>query len=151
MKSLMSWMILVVWTGTTLEVPDPEDWMENGDRRYQIQLVSRNGPIDIYLVNAPPTDQVSTGYSVVVVVVVVVDFVVLSCVEADWLPIIHNRRMRRSVSLTVITMRMPLLSSVRRMVVTAVMMASHPIPVSCSHSSNSSSRLPQCTSFHLRE
>lgn len=41
-------------SGTTLEVPDPDEGMENGERKYQIQLVSHNGPIDIYLVHAPP-------------------------------------------------------------------------------------------------
>lgn len=41
-------------TGTTLEVPDPDEGMENGERKYQIQLISHNGPVDIFLVNAPP-------------------------------------------------------------------------------------------------
>jgi len=37
-------------SGTTLEVPDPDDGMEPGSRRYQIYLKS-NGAIDVYLVS----------------------------------------------------------------------------------------------------
>lgn len=49
--------VLVV-TGTTLEVPDPDEGMIDGERKYQIQLVSHQGPVDIYLVNAPPNPDV---------------------------------------------------------------------------------------------
>jgi hypothetical protein len=48
-------------SGTTLEVPDPDEGMEDGQRKYQIQLLSQNGPVDIYLVNAPPGGQVRVG------------------------------------------------------------------------------------------
>lgn len=47
--------------GTTLEVPDPDEGMANGERRYQIQLVSSNGPVDIYLVNAPEQGEGGEG------------------------------------------------------------------------------------------
>ncbi|PRP84837.1 transcription factor E2F [Planoprotostelium fungivorum] len=49
--------------GTRLEVPDPDEGMDGGDRRYQIFLQSENGAaIDVYLVSseapapAPTTD-----------------------------------------------------------------------------------------------
>ncbi|TMW57425.1 hypothetical protein Poli38472_003350 [Pythium oligandrum] len=46
--------------GTTLEVPDPDEGMPSGKRRYQIFLKSSDGPVDVYLVRqlaegeAPP-------------------------------------------------------------------------------------------------
>jgi len=40
--------------GTTLEVPDPDDGMPEGERKFEVQLNSANGPVDIYLVSAPP-------------------------------------------------------------------------------------------------
>lgn len=38
-------------SGTTLEVPDPDEGMEKPQRRYQIYLKSTSGPIDVYLVS----------------------------------------------------------------------------------------------------
>lgn len=38
--------------GTTLEVPDPDEGMEDGDRRYQIFMQSKTGPIDVFLVSS---------------------------------------------------------------------------------------------------
>ncbi|CAN0373512.1 unnamed protein product, partial [Hapterophycus canaliculatus] len=37
--------------GTTLEVPDPDEGMPKGERRYQIYLKSPSGPIDVYVVS----------------------------------------------------------------------------------------------------
>ncbi|CBN79772.1 transcription factor E2F [Ectocarpus siliculosus] len=37
--------------GTTLEVPDPDEGMPHGERRYQIYLKSPSGPIDVYVVS----------------------------------------------------------------------------------------------------
>lgn len=37
--------------GTTLEVPDPDEGMPEGERRYQIYLKSPKGPIDVYVVS----------------------------------------------------------------------------------------------------
>ncbi len=37
--------------GTTLEVPDPDEGMPNGTRRFQIFLKSNEGPVDVYLVS----------------------------------------------------------------------------------------------------
>ena len=45
--------------GTTLEVPDPDEGMQDGERRYEVQLMSRNGPVDIFLVKNPSTEGVS--------------------------------------------------------------------------------------------
>uniref|UniRef100_K3X3Z0 E2F/DP family winged-helix DNA-binding domain-containing protein n=1 Tax=Globisporangium ultimum (strain ATCC 200006 / CBS 805.95 / DAOM BR144) TaxID=431595 RepID=K3X3Z0_GLOUD len=36
--------------GTTLEVPDPDEGMPSGKRRFQIFLKSTDGPVDVYLV-----------------------------------------------------------------------------------------------------
>lgn len=36
--------------GSTLEVPDPDEGMPPGRRRYEIQLSSRTGPIDVFLI-----------------------------------------------------------------------------------------------------
>lgn len=44
-------------SGSTLEVPDPDERMPPGRRRYEIQLTSRTGPIDVFLIQdnpAPP-------------------------------------------------------------------------------------------------
>mmetsp|Transcript_32538 Transcript_32538/g.63700 ORF Transcript_32538/g.63700 Transcript_32538/m.63700 type:complete len:576 (-) Transcript_32538:220-1947(-) len=38
-------------SGTTLEVPHPDEGMESGKRRYEIFLKSAQGPIDVYLVS----------------------------------------------------------------------------------------------------
>lgn len=38
-------------SGTTLEVPDPDEGMQWPNRRYQIFLRSSSGPIDVYLVS----------------------------------------------------------------------------------------------------
>jgi len=38
-------------SGTTLEVPDPDEGMQPPQRRYQIFLKSSGGPIDVYLVS----------------------------------------------------------------------------------------------------
>ncbi|OQS07382.1 transcription factor [Thraustotheca clavata] len=37
--------------GTTLEVPDPDEGMPTGSRRFQIFLKSDEGPVDVYLVS----------------------------------------------------------------------------------------------------
>ena len=37
--------------GTTLEVPDPDEGMTNGNRRFQIFLKSETGPIEVFLVS----------------------------------------------------------------------------------------------------
>lgn len=39
--------------GSTLEVPDPDDG--NGKRRFEIQLTSKNGPIDVFLIQNTAT------------------------------------------------------------------------------------------------
>lgn len=36
--------------GSTLEVPDPDEGMPAGRRRYEVQLTSRSGPIDVFLI-----------------------------------------------------------------------------------------------------
>lgn len=38
-------------SGTTLEVPDPDEGMPRGKRRFQIFLQSTDGPVDVYLVS----------------------------------------------------------------------------------------------------
>jgi transcription factor E2F3 len=43
-------------SGTTLEVPDPDEGMPNDERRYEIWLKSAKAPIDVFLVNAPKTE-----------------------------------------------------------------------------------------------
>lgn len=43
-------------TGTTLEVPDPDDGKPEGRKRYQMFLRSVNGPIDVYLISSLPDD-----------------------------------------------------------------------------------------------
>lgn len=40
--------------GSTLEVPDPDEGMPPGRRRYEIQLTSRTGPIDVFLIQDTP-------------------------------------------------------------------------------------------------
>lgn len=40
--------------GSTLEVPDPDEGMSSGERRYEIQLNSRSGPIDVFLIQDIP-------------------------------------------------------------------------------------------------
>jgi hypothetical protein len=41
--------------GSTLEVPDPDEGMPSGERRYEIQLNSRSGPIDVFLIQDVPS------------------------------------------------------------------------------------------------
>ncbi|CAK4068362.1 unnamed protein product [Aphanomyces euteiches] len=41
--------------GTTLEVPDPDEGMPPGSRRFQIFLKSNEGPVDVYLVSQAST------------------------------------------------------------------------------------------------
>jgi len=41
-------------SGTTLEVPDPDEGMEQGQRRYQIYLKSQTGPVEVFLVSPTP-------------------------------------------------------------------------------------------------
>mmetsp|Transcript_5428 Transcript_5428/g.16603 ORF Transcript_5428/g.16603 Transcript_5428/m.16603 type:complete len:296 (+) Transcript_5428:547-1434(+) len=43
-------------SGTTLEVPDPDEGMEQGQRRYQIYLKSQAGPVEVFLVSPTPED-----------------------------------------------------------------------------------------------
>ncbi|CAH0520462.1 unnamed protein product [Peronospora belbahrii] len=45
--------------GTTLEVPDPDEGMPAGKRRYQVFLKSTDGPVDVYLVRRK-TDEKET-------------------------------------------------------------------------------------------
>lgn len=42
--------------GTTLEVPDPDEGMDRGARRFQIYLKSVSGPIDVYIISKLPED-----------------------------------------------------------------------------------------------
>lgn len=42
-------------SGTTLEVPDPDEGMEYPQRRYQVYLKSTSGPVEVFLVS--PADQ----------------------------------------------------------------------------------------------
>ena len=42
-------------SGTALQVPDPNRTAQRGDRRYQIQLRSHGGCIDVFLVNGQGT------------------------------------------------------------------------------------------------
>ena len=44
-------------SGTSLEVPDPDEGMDSGQRRYQIFLKSLSGPVEVYLVSKLPQDQ----------------------------------------------------------------------------------------------
>jgi transcription factor E2F3 len=41
-------------SGTTLEVLDPDEGMEQGQRRYQIYLKSQTGPVEVFLVSPTP-------------------------------------------------------------------------------------------------
>ncbi|KAG6598061.1 Transcription factor [Phytophthora cinnamomi] len=43
--------------GTTLEVPDPDEGMPAGKRRFQIFLKSTDGPVDVYLVRRMTDDK----------------------------------------------------------------------------------------------
>lgn len=47
--------------GSTLEVPDPDEGMPPGRRRYEIQLTSRSGPIDVFLIQDNPAHSASYG------------------------------------------------------------------------------------------
>ena len=38
-------------SGTTLEVPDPDEGMEYPQRRYQVYLKSTSGPVEVFLVS----------------------------------------------------------------------------------------------------
>ena len=44
-------------SGTTLEVPDPDEGMEFGQRRYQIYLRSQSGPVEVFLVSDQQGDE----------------------------------------------------------------------------------------------
>ena len=46
-------------SGTTLEVPDPDEGMEHPQRRYQIYLKSQTGPVEVFLVS--PTNEIQDG------------------------------------------------------------------------------------------
>nr|CCA14790.1 transcription factor putative [Albugo laibachii Nc14] len=50
--------------GTTLEVPDPDEGMPAGKRRYQIFLKSSDGPVDVYLIRQIPEGDLSTPFRV---------------------------------------------------------------------------------------
>ena len=39
-------------SGTTLEVPDPDEGLAAGQRRFQIFLRSQDGPVDVYMISA---------------------------------------------------------------------------------------------------
>jgi len=45
-------------SGTTLEVPDPDEGMEYPQRRYQIYLKSHSGPVEVFLVSQADGDEV---------------------------------------------------------------------------------------------
>lgn len=48
--------------GSTLEVPDPDEGMPPGKRRYEIQLASKsNAPIDVFLIQELPSSAKLTG------------------------------------------------------------------------------------------
>ncbi|TDH72651.1 uncharacterized protein CCR75_005610 [Bremia lactucae] len=47
--------------GTTLEVPDPDEGMEAGERRFQIFLKSTEGPVDVYLVRRLGEKQIDSN------------------------------------------------------------------------------------------
>jgi len=47
--------------GTKLDVPDPDEGMEKGKRRYQIFLKSAGGPIEAYLVEGEDTPMEDTN------------------------------------------------------------------------------------------
>ena len=46
-----SLIVITAPSGTTLEVPDPDQGMEEGKRRYQIYLHSSNGPISVWVLD----------------------------------------------------------------------------------------------------
>lgn len=52
--------------GSTLEVPDPDEGMPPGRRRYEVQLSSRNGPIDVFLIqdanDHPSSESLQSNY-----------------------------------------------------------------------------------------
>ena len=48
-------------SGTTLEVPDPDEGMESGQRRYQIYLKSQTGPVEVFLVSPDASDGAASG------------------------------------------------------------------------------------------
>ncbi|KAL4159651.1 hypothetical protein PRNP1_000226 [Phytophthora ramorum] len=49
--------------GTTLEVPDPDEGMPAGKRRFQIFLKSTDGPVDVYLVRQMADEKEAEGTS----------------------------------------------------------------------------------------
>ncbi|ETW00364.1 hypothetical protein H310_07009 [Aphanomyces invadans] len=57
MESLADQSIMAIKAppGTTLEVPDPDEGMPPGSRRFQIFLKSNEGPVDVYLVSQAST------------------------------------------------------------------------------------------------
>jgi transcription factor E2F3 len=50
-------------SGTTLEVPDPDEGMEQGQRRYQIYLKSQTGPVEVFLVSPTPGEAEDMAYA----------------------------------------------------------------------------------------
>lgn len=49
-------------SGTTLEVPDPDEGMDYPQRRYQIYLKSQSGPVEVFLVStAEGDDEITSG------------------------------------------------------------------------------------------
>jgi hypothetical protein len=46
-----SLIVITAPSGTTLEVPDPDQGMEEGKRRYKIYLNSTNGPINVWVLD----------------------------------------------------------------------------------------------------
>jgi len=50
-------------SGTTLEVPDPDEGMDFPQRRYQIYLRSQSGPVEVFLVQNQEDDRVAATAS----------------------------------------------------------------------------------------
>ena len=50
-------------SGTTLEVPDPDEGMEYPQRRYQVYLKSTSGPVEVFLVSQLEGDGADAGES----------------------------------------------------------------------------------------
>ena len=48
-------------SGTTLEVPDPDEGMEYPQRRYQIYLKSQSGPVEVFLVSQTDGDEAAAA------------------------------------------------------------------------------------------
>jgi hypothetical protein len=52
-SSLQTLIAIKAPSGTTLAVPYPDESVPPNRRKYQIFLKSKDGPVDIYLVNSP--------------------------------------------------------------------------------------------------